>query len=73
MRYAERAKRITGGKNASVLDTLSAAYAEAGDFGKAIETVKEVLASSKTSEKQKASSQTKLEAYLKRQPIRTEQ
>jgi tetratricopeptide (TPR) repeat protein len=73
VRYAERAKRITGGKNASVLDTLSAAYAEAGDFGKAIETVKEVLASSKTSEKQKASSQTKLEAYLKRQPIRTEQ
>ena len=35
---AERANQLTGGQDAAVLDTLSAAYAESGDMAKAIET-----------------------------------
>ncbi len=35
---AERACRLTGHKSPALLDTLAAAYAEAGDFPKAVET-----------------------------------
>jgi tetratricopeptide (TPR) repeat protein len=35
---AERAARLTGGQNASILDGLAAAYAEAGRFAEAVET-----------------------------------
>jgi superkiller protein 3 len=35
---AERAARLTGGQDASILDGLAAAYAEAGRFADAIET-----------------------------------
>jgi tetratricopeptide (TPR) repeat protein len=41
---AEKAKRISGGRNASVLDTLAAAYAEAGRFSQAVETARAALA-----------------------------
>jgi tetratricopeptide (TPR) repeat protein len=41
---AERANELTGGQDAAVLDTLSAAYAESGDMGKAIETEERALA-----------------------------
>jgi tetratricopeptide (TPR) repeat protein len=41
---AERATELTGGQDAAVLDTLSAAYAESGDMGKAIETEERALA-----------------------------
>jgi tetratricopeptide (TPR) repeat protein len=40
---AERAKRLTNGQNASVLDTLSAAYAEAGRFPDAIDTEQKAI------------------------------
>ena len=36
--FAERANQLTGGKDISALDTLSAAYAESGDLTKAIQT-----------------------------------
>ena len=35
---AERADNLSGGKNATVLDILAAAYAEAGRFPEAVET-----------------------------------
>jgi tetratricopeptide (TPR) repeat protein len=38
IQFAEQANRLSGGANALVLRTLAAAYAEAGEFGKAVET-----------------------------------
>jgi tetratricopeptide (TPR) repeat protein len=35
---AERAERLTGGQDASILDALAAAYAEAGRFADAVDT-----------------------------------
>ncbi len=40
---AQRAIRLSGGKTPEMLDTLAAAYAEAGMFSKAKETVREAL------------------------------
>jgi hypothetical protein len=40
---AERANQLAGGKNLAVLCTLAAAYAEAGSFPEAIETVQRAL------------------------------
>ena len=40
---AERANRVAGGKNPVILATLAAAYAEAGRFPEAIETVQRAL------------------------------
>jgi tetratricopeptide (TPR) repeat protein len=41
---AERANRLSGGANLTVLRTLAAAYAEAGRFGEAMEMGKQALA-----------------------------
>ncbi|HEV2352022.1 MAG TPA: tetratricopeptide repeat protein [Terriglobia bacterium] len=41
---AERAAKISGGKDPVVLDTLAAAYAEAGRFPEAVETARQALA-----------------------------
>ncbi len=41
--YAESAKKLTGGKDAAVLDALAAAYAESGDFSAAISNVEAAL------------------------------
>jgi tetratricopeptide (TPR) repeat protein len=43
VRLAERANQLTGGENPVVLYTLAAAYAEAGRFPEAIETVQRAL------------------------------
>ena len=40
---AERANQLAGGKNPVILATLAAAYAEAGRFPKAIETVQHAM------------------------------
>jgi choline-sulfatase len=44
VRLAERAAELVDNKNPIVLDTLAAAYAEAGDFPAAVETAERVLA-----------------------------
>jgi tetratricopeptide (TPR) repeat protein len=41
---AERAARLTGGQQPAILDTLAAAYAEAGRFPEATETARHALA-----------------------------
>ena len=41
---AERANQLCGGRQAAVLDTLAAAYAEAGRFPEAVATVRKALA-----------------------------
>jgi tetratricopeptide (TPR) repeat protein len=40
---AQQAERLGGGESAQVLDTLAAAYAEAGRFGEAVETARQAL------------------------------
>jgi hypothetical protein len=41
---ADKARQLTDGKNPTVLDTLSAAYAENGNFAQAIEIEQQALA-----------------------------
>jgi len=43
VQLAERAQSLTKGRDANVLDTLAAAYAEAGDFAKAVQTAQNAL------------------------------
>jgi tetratricopeptide (TPR) repeat protein len=38
-----KATRLSGGKYPQILDTMAAAYAESGQFEKAVETAKEAL------------------------------
>lgn len=44
VRLAERAVRVSGGQDPAILDTLAAAYAEAGRFPEAVETARRALA-----------------------------
>jgi tetratricopeptide (TPR) repeat protein len=44
IRLAERAASLTGGRDPRVLDTLAAAHAAAGDFGRAVEVARRALA-----------------------------
>ena len=44
MAFAERAASLTGRQQPAVLDTLAAAYAEAGRFPEAVETARRALA-----------------------------
>jgi Flp pilus assembly protein TadD len=41
---ADRAKQLSGGQDPSLLDTLSAAYAEKGRFDQAIEIERQAIA-----------------------------
>jgi protein O-mannosyl-transferase len=43
IQFAQQAEQLSGGKNALVLRTLAAAYAEAGQFGKAIESAQAAM------------------------------
>jgi len=40
---AQQAERLSGGRSPEILDTLAAAYAEAGQFDRAVETAKRAL------------------------------
>jgi Flp pilus assembly protein TadD len=44
VRFAERAVQLSGGRNPAILDTLAAAYAEAGRFPEAVEITNRNLA-----------------------------
>ena len=43
MDLARQAEQLSGGNHPEILDTLAAAYAEAGRFGEAVETAKRAL------------------------------
>ncbi|HZZ73146.1 MAG TPA: tetratricopeptide repeat protein [Pirellulales bacterium] len=68
VRHATRACELSDWKNGGFLDTLAAAYAEAGDFDKAIETEQKALAVLPSAEK--ADSEAHLERFRAKQPLR---
>jgi tetratricopeptide (TPR) repeat protein len=70
--YAARAVELTRTNDASKLDTLAAAYAEAGRFGDALEVAKKAVALAKASgdEKLAGEIETRLRSYENRQPFR---
>ena len=71
---AEGANRLTGGKDAATLDTLAAAFAEAGRFDEAIRTVQTAIdlmrANGQTEQTQPL--QQRLRLYQAGQPFRQE-
>jgi tetratricopeptide (TPR) repeat protein len=67
--YAEKAVTATGRTNAMYLDTLAAAYAEAGDFAKAIRAQNEAIALNKN-EALNAELATRLKLYESGSPYR---
>jgi protein O-mannosyl-transferase len=60
---AEQAARIFGGQNATVLDVLAAAYAEAGRFPEAVETAQKALAAAANNAALTTALQAKLKLY----------
>ena len=66
---AEKSVAATGRKNLSYLDTLAAAYAEAGQFAKAISIIKEALALPHSREDE-ASLASRLKLYESNSPYR---
>jgi protein O-mannosyl-transferase len=69
---AEQAERLSGGRNPSVLETLAAAYAEAGRFPAAVTTAQRALelATSQTNQAQMESLQAQIELYRSGAPFR---
>jgi tetratricopeptide (TPR) repeat protein len=67
--HAEKAVAMTQRQNPNYLETLAAAYAEAGKFEKAVTTQKEAMSLLRTDE-QKAKYAPKLELFEARQPFR---
>ena len=69
---AGEANRLSGGKDAAILDTLSAAYAEAGDFQQATATEQQAftLASAENDAALAARLKLHLERYAAHQPLR---
>ena len=69
---AGEANRLSGGKDVAILDTLSAAYAEAGDFQQATATEQQAftLASTQNNTALAARLKLHLEHYAAHQPLR---
>ena len=59
---------MSGGKNIQVLHTLAAAYAEAGDFTKAVKYQEQALSMVPAADKQEY--QNRLDGYRARKPWR---
>ena len=66
--HATKACELSSWKNLGTLDTLAAAYAEAGDFEKAVEW--QTKAVSMASESEKSSYQSRLDLYRAGKPYR---
>jgi tetratricopeptide (TPR) repeat protein len=69
---AERARRLTGGREPEILDTLAAAYAEAGRFPDAIETAHRAIALAAGQKKRPLAEalQRRAELYEAKMPFR---
>lgn len=71
VQYAEKAVMLTKGKDASALDTLAAAYAEAGRFNDAISTMQQALKLLEQSDSPDVRDmRNRLELYRRGQPFR---
>jgi len=70
---AERASRLTGGQQPTILDTLAAAYAESGRFPEAIDTARRALdiASRQNDRELAAGLKTRIALYEAKTPFRT--
>jgi tetratricopeptide (TPR) repeat protein len=66
--YATKACKLTAWKDANYLDTLAAAYAEVGDFDKAVEWQKNGMNLAPADEK--ADYESRLKLYLDKKPYR---
>src|SRR5262245_12673389 len=75
---ATKACELTKFRNASYVDTLAAAYAEAGDFEKAVEWQSKALGlfapnQARWGDMERSVAQARLDLYRQRKPFRTEQ
>jgi tetratricopeptide (TPR) repeat protein len=71
---AEQANRLSGGRNPIILNTLAAAYAEAGNFSNAVATVEQAiqLATDQGAGAQVETLRARLALYKSRSPFRDE-
>lgn len=67
--FAVKGNELAGGKMTSVLDTLAAAYAETGDFEKAVEWQTKALAGA-SSKRDRANYEERLDLYKSGKPYR---
>ncbi len=67
---AQRALKLAGGDDPVLLDTLGAAYAEAGRFAEAAATARRALASARTDPALAADLKSRIALYEKNQPFR---
>lgn len=72
VKFATRAAELTHGSQPTVQGTLAAAYAETGDFPKAIETATNALALAKAANQTDlaATIQSQLDGYKEKKPVR---
>ncbi len=73
VRLAERACQLKNYKAPASLDTLAAAYAEAGQFDKAVETAEKAIQLARTAKNEKLAEdiQNRLDLYIAKRPYRT--
>ena len=72
VRLAERACELTDYKAPPLLDTLAAAYAEAGQFDKAVETAEKAIQLVRTAKREEIATdiQNRLNLYKAKRPYR---
>ena len=72
IKFARRALRLTGNRNAQILDTLAAAYAESGLFEPAVATAQKAIAVAEGTNAEVLASKirTRLELYSQQKPYR---
>ena len=67
--HAKKAVEISEGRLPWIIDTLAAAYAESGDFDKAVQTQQQAIQLT-TDERQRDDLRTRLELYQQHKPYR---